>query len=79
MTATKYRDEILCNIILPFKQAHQAANFILVDDNVEHHHARVITAYKQANNIITEDWQVHSTDLKVIKHAWDMLQRAINM
>ena len=78
MTITKYRDEILRDIILPFEHAHPAENFILVDDNATSHCARVVTAYKQANNIITEDWLARSPDLNVIEHALDMLQTAVN-
>ena len=73
MTATKYRDEIL-----PFQRAHPAENVILVDDNATSYRTRVVTAYKQANNIITEDWPARSPDRSVIEHAWDMLQRVVN-
>ena len=65
-TAAKFRDEILHDVILPFQQAHPAENFILVDDNATSHRARVITVYKQDNNIITEDWPARSPDLNVI-------------
>ena len=66
MTAAKYSDKILRDVILPFQQAHPAENFILVDDNATSHRARVITVYKQDNNIITEDWPARSPDLNVI-------------
>ena len=63
---------------MPFQQAHPAENFILVDDNATSHRARVVTVYKQANNIITEDWPARSPHLNVTEHARDMLQRAVN-
>ena len=47
MTAAKYSDKILRDVILPFQQAHPAENFILVDDNATSHRARVVTVYKQ--------------------------------
>ena len=61
----------------PFGQAHPAKNFILVGDATSHR-ARVVTAYKRANNIIAEDWPARSLDLNVIEHAWDTLQRAVH-
>lgn len=72
----KYKNEILRDVILPSKQAHPAANFILVGANAMNHRARVATAYKQTNNIIAEDWPARSPHLSVIEYAWDMLQRA---
>ena len=78
MNATKYRDEILRDIIVPFQEAHPPENFILLDDNATSHRTRIITAYKQANNITTVDWPARSPDLNVIEHAWDMLQKAVN-
>nr|KAG5711052.1 hypothetical protein BaRGS_013786 [Batillaria attramentaria] len=39
MTAVKYRDDILREVILPFKQQHPVENFILVDDNATSHRA----------------------------------------
>ena len=56
MNAVKYRDEILRDVIMPFQQAHPEENFILVDDNATSHRARIVTAYKQVNNTITEEW-----------------------
>ena len=44
ITAAKYRDEILRDVILPFQQAHQTENFIFVGDNATNHRARVVTA-----------------------------------
>nr|KAG5710364.1 hypothetical protein BaRGS_009080 [Batillaria attramentaria]KAG5711194.1 hypothetical protein BaRGS_004838 [Batillaria attramentaria] len=41
MTVVKYRDDILCDVILPFKQQHPVENFILVDDNATSHRARL--------------------------------------
>ena len=78
VTVAKYRDEFLRDIILPFEHAHSAENSIIVNDNATSHRARVITAYKQANNIITEDWLARSPDLNVIEHSWDMFQRVVN-
>ena len=78
VTVAKYRDEFLRDIILPFEHAHPAENFILVDDNSTSHCARVVTAYKQANNVIIEDWPARFPDLNVTEHTWGMLRRAVN-
>nr|KAG5698193.1 hypothetical protein BaRGS_030556 [Batillaria attramentaria] len=55
MTAVKYRDDILRDVILPFKQQHPVENFILVDDNATSHRGRIVQAYKNTTNIVTED------------------------
>ena len=78
MTAAKERDEILRDVIMPFHHAHPVENFVLVDDDATSHRARVATAYKRANNIITEDWPARSPHLNVTEHAWEMLQRVVN-
>ena len=78
VTVAKYRDEFLRDIILPFEHAHSAENSIIVNDNATSHRARVVTVYKQANNIITEDWPARSPHLNVTEHALDILQRADN-
>ena len=51
--------------------------FCLTYGSFTSHCAIVATAYKQANNIITEDWPVRSADVKVIQHAWNMLKRDV--
>ena len=76
MNAAKYRDEILRDIIVPFQEAHPAENFILLDDIAVSHRLKIVTAFKQANNITTVDWPARSRDLN--EHAWDMLQRAVH-
>ena len=68
----------LRDVILLFQQAHPAENFLLVDDNATSHRARVVTAYKQANKIINEDWPARFPDLNVIKHTWNKLQWFVN-
>ena len=49
-----------------------------MDNIARSHRARVVTAYKQAKNIITEDRPVRSPDLNVVENALDMLQRAVD-
>ena len=65
MNAVKYRDEILRDIIVPFQEAHPEENFILLNDNAASHRARIVTAYKKANNITTVEWPARSSDLNV--------------
>ena len=69
MNAAKYREEILRDVIVPIQEAHLAENFILLDDNTTSHRARIVTAYKQVNNITTVDWPARYPDLNVIEHA----------
>ena len=69
----------LRDVILLFQQAHPAENFLLVDDNATSHRARVVIAFKQANNIITEDWPMRSPDPNVTEHAWDVPHRAVSV
>ena len=76
MNAAKYRDEILRDVIVPFQEAHPAENFILLDDNATSHRARIVIAYKQANNITTVDWPVRSPDLNVIDMGYPSESRA---
>ena len=65
--AVKYWDEILRDVTLPFQQANPEDNFILADGNATSHRARIhVTGYKQANNIITEEWPAR-TDMNVTR------------
>ena len=74
ITATKYWDKILRDVILLFRQACPAENFILWITP-----KAIVTAYKQANNTINENWPTRSPHLNLIAgHAWDTLKRPVN-
>lgn len=45
-TGVSYRDEILVSIIRPYSDA-VSNDFILMDDNAEQHHARVVNGHLQ--------------------------------
>ena len=64
MTGVRYRDDI-------------GPQFILMDDNVRPHPARVVEDYLRQETIIRIDGPACSPDLNPIEHIWNMLQLAI--
>jgi hypothetical protein len=50
LTGIKYRDEILAPIVRLYAGAN-GDDFILMDDNATHHHARIVNEYIQQETI----------------------------
>ena len=50
-----------------------------MDDNARPHRARVVNDYLEDEDIERLDWPSRSPNLISIEHAWDALQRRINL
>ena len=76
LTALRYVNEILDVYVRPYAGA-VGENFILMDDNVHAHRARITDQYLEEATIVRMEWPARSPDLNPIEHAWDMLQTAV--
>ena len=70
LTALRYRNEVLDPIVRFFAGAI-GDNFILMQDNVHPHTARVCMDYLNRETIEVMDWSAHSPDLNTIEQAWE--------
>ena len=52
-------------------------NFILQDDNDPKHRAKIITKWKNENNIKYIDWPSNSPDLNPIENIWSLLKNKV--
>ena len=77
LTAVRYVNEILDVYVRPYACAI-GADFILMDNNARPHRAHVTNQYLEDATIVRMDWPARSPDMNPIKHAWDMLQKAIS-
>ena len=77
MNSQKYRDDILQNVVLPFLQGNAGLNLIYQDDNATPHRTRIVTTYKQQNNIPCIEWPANFPDGSPIENARDELERRV--
>ena len=47
------------------------------DDNARPHRAKVVSTFKEINNIRTIDWPAQSPDLNPIENVWDYIGRKL--
>ena len=77
MTAERDVNEIFDVHVHPYAGA-LGSDFILMDDNVRAHRARITNRYLEQAAVVRLDWPARSPDLNPIEHALDMLQKAIS-
>ncbi|GFS71866.1 transposable element Tcb1 transposase [Trichonephila clavipes] len=77
MTGHICRDVILEQHVHLFRGA-MGAEFLFVDDNARHHHAKIVNECLQSEDITRMDWPTYSPDWNPKEHVWDMLGRRIS-
>ncbi len=74
LMASRYRDEVLRPIFVPFIHDH---HLMLQHDNARPHDSRICTPFLEAENIPVLAWTAYSPDMSPIEHVWDALDRRI--
>ena len=72
LNATRYRDEMLVPVVLPFLRRHRF-NHVFQQDNAHCHVAHISMTFLENNHIRVLLWPVMSPDLSPIEHLWDNL------
>ncbi|VDI25272.1 Hypothetical predicted protein [Mytilus galloprovincialis] len=76
LNATRYRDEILAPVVLPFLRRYRF-NHVFQQENARCHVAHISMTFLENNHIRVLTWPAMSPDLSPIEHLWDKLGRLI--
>ena len=76
-TATRYIDEVLHPIVVPYAAA-VGDGFHLMHDNARPHVAALTREFLETEGVDTLDWPAKSPDLNPLEHLWDTLKRKAN-
>ena len=79
LTGQKYRDQILCSLVVPHLDCHTLTSRpVLMDDNASPHMTRIVQDYLQQEAIELLPWPAMSPNVNPIEHLWDYLGRKVN-
>ncbi|GFW36206.1 transposable element Tcb1 transposase [Trichonephila clavipes] len=76
LTASRYRDEILRPIVVPYAAAI-GDDFILMDDNCRPHRSNLVEDFLFEEGIVRMESPACSPDMNPIEHVWDALGRRV--